>query len=77
MKAKIENYINCTCDIGYTSRELVDPDCALCNHIEDIESYAKQHTLQFQKYMNELYGIGGFEEQDEIDYNEWIKPKQP
>ena len=47
MKPKIEDYINCTCDVGFSSRDLVDPDCALCNHVEDIESYAKQHVNEF------------------------------
>ena len=39
--------------------------------VEMIESYAKEHALSFQKYITELYGIGGFEEDDEIEYNEW------
>ena len=41
----------------------------------ELESYAKEHALAFQKYITELYGIGGFEEDDEIEYNEWITNK--
>ena len=80
MKPKIEDYINCTCDVGFSSRDLVDPDCALCNHVEDIESYAKQHVIEFTLSQSPrtpiiIDGEKKVRERIEKLYNEWITNK--
>lgn len=42
---------------------------------EFAESYAKERervtSLAFQKHMDELYGIGGFEEDDKKEFDKW------
>ena len=40
---------------------------------KELESYVEEHALKFQKHLDELYGIGGFEQDDKIEYTDWIK----
>lgn len=48
---------DCCCDIMYSSRKMVDPDCIKCNSedaaLKAMDEYAKQQAIEFHEWMIE------------------------
>ena len=49
----IEGHISCTCNEAYTKRKLTDPDCVLCNYVEEIGIIMDENLREFVTWFNE------------------------
>ena len=51
----IKNHYPCTCDEMYKSRGLIDPNCMLCEHGEEIALIAEEYVEQQTEQLSQLY----------------------